>query len=116
MKEKQPWRITRVERIEAARQKIRNADWTVEDFLNYLKAATAANNEWNKDEYKHPPELTVQRCRSVMTKVAKDMGLTTGQKRQWKFKKSATAAEIREAKEKQENKALKKEWLASLEK
>ncbi len=116
MKDKQPWRITRVERIEAARQKIRNADWTVEDFLDYLRVATAANNEWNKDEYRQPPELTVQRCRTVMTKVASDMGLTDAQKKKWKFKKSATAAERREAKEKEENEALKKEWLSSLEK
>ena len=111
---KQSWKITRVQRIEAARQKIRNADWTIDDMLDYLKDATGGgDNEFDPSKYDLPPVLTRQRCRTEMTRVANDMKLTTTQKKSWDFKKGKTKAELEAERIEAENEKLKEEWLAS---
>jgi hypothetical protein len=115
--DKQSWRITRVQRIEAARQKIRNgADWTIDDFRKYLEEATAETNQWDKSKFLNPPVLTNQRCKTVMTKVASDMKLSAKQTTKWKFKAKKPAAEIEAERIKAENMALKEEYLATLKK
>ena len=114
--EKQPWKITRNQRIEAARGKIANPNWTAKQFRDYLEKLTAGGvNEWDQSKYDNPPVLTIARAKTEITKVATEMNLGKRNEKRFKtFAKEPTKKELEKARRQAEMKELKDSFLASL--